>query len=322
LGIAKELKVDETIVKQYDAEDREGIIDLLKRTFPKTSNEATFKWRFEADNKNRPMLILAKHHDVVISFCSWIPWEFCHKDKKLLGYQNGEAATDIHYRGKGVFSKILKYANETALERDIDFLFCYFHSDSLTYGPTIKAGYYPVAVNYFSVRPISPFCKTVPGSFSLNPNFASGTMLKESDKITPIIDHDYCKWRYLDNTKHYEIIEYSENNGLAIFYLRKKKYKGFNELVLLDCQFNNFNDEFIKTSLNFLERIFSRKVVFIRTFFNEFTDRGKALRRHFPFRVKMKSYIFCIKPLSNRVDQNTFLNCNNWDTMPHCVDEL
>jgi hypothetical protein len=314
--------VNEIIIKQYDAEDRDGIIDLLKRTFPKTSNEATFKWRFETGNKNSPMLILAKHHDIVVSFCSWIPWEFHYKDKKFLGYQSGEAATDVNYRGKGVFSKIMKYANEIGLKRDIDFLFAYNHSDSLTYGPTIRVGYYPIAVNYFFVRPISPFRKTVAGSFSLNPNFAFDTMLKETDKITPIIDYNYCKWRYLDNTKNYEIIEYNESNGSAVFYLRKKKYRGLNELLLLDCQFNNFNDNFIKNSLNFLDRIFSRKALYMRTFFNEFTDRGKALRGHFPFRVKVRSYNFCIKPLSERVDKNIFLNCNNWDIMPHCVDEL
>lgn len=312
--------MNEIIVKEYEGEDKEGIVDLLRRTFPKTSNEATFKWRFETDNKNRPMLILAKHRDIVVSFCSWLPWEFCYKGKKLLGYQNGEAATDINYRGQGMLGKILNYANELAHDWEIDFLFCY--TNAMSYGPTIKAGYYPIGVNYFYIRPINPLCKRVEGSFTSNSDYTFDSMLKEDSKITPIINHDYYKWRYMKNVKYYEIIEYNKDNGLAIFFIRRKKWKGLDELVLLDCHFNNYNEEFVKNSIRFLDKVFSRRAFYMRTFYNERADRGRALGRHFYIKIKSKSYNILVKPISNRIDKNILLNFNCWDTMPHCVDEL
>ena len=312
--------MEEIIIKEYDSEEREGCIELLRRTFPKTSDEATFKWRFEKGNGKKPLLILAKHNASVISFNSWIPWEFKYRHDKFTGYQSGESATDMNYRSRGIFSKILRYADEIASEWKVDFFFGY--PSRMSYSPFFKAGYYPIGVNYFYLRPINPLRKRVQRSFELDSNYAFDSMLEENDKITPVFDYDYCRWRYLENTKHFEIIEYSENNGSAIFFLRKKKWKGLNELILLDCQLNNFNDKFIRNSISFLDKVFSRKAAYMRTFFNGSTDRGMALRNHFPIRIKPKFCIFIVKPLSGRIDRNTLLNCNCWDTMPHCVDEL
>jgi len=312
--------MDEIAIKEYDIGERGACLELLRKTFTGTSDEATFSWRFEMMSAKRPLMICAKHDNRVVSFNSWIPWEFVYNNTKYLGFQSGESATDINYRGMGIFSKVLRYGFKIASERGIDFL--YGFPTEMSYGAFYRAGYYPIGTNYFYVRQINPFKKRLKGSVNFSANHFLDSKLIEVSKITPIFDYDYCKWRYIQNPKDFEIVEYTENNGKAIFFFRKKKWKWLTELILLDYQINNYNEMFIKNSIGFIDKVFSRKAFYMRTFFNEYSDKGRALRSFFPMRIKSRFYILCVRPVSKRIDNNILLNRNCWDIMPHCVDEL
>ena len=292
----------EIVIKEYDSGERNGCIELLKKTFA-GNDEATFKWRFEMNSRKRPLLICATHNDRIISFNSWIPWEFSYNNNIYIGYQSGESATDINYRGRGIWSKVLKYADKLAFEWGIDFLFGF--PSRMSYGAFYKAEYCPISTKYFHVRTINPLKRRAKGSVDFDPSYPfSSSKLTQADKITPIFDYGYCKWRYEDNPKHFSIIAFEENNGTAIFFLRKKKWKGITELLLLDTQFNNYNERFIDNSFKFLDKVFSRRAIYMRTFFDEHSDRGRALQRYFPIRVKSKFCIFCVKSVSKRIDNN------------------
>ena len=313
--------MEEITFEEYAHEDRYSCIELLKGTFPE-SDEHTFKWRFENSDRSDPLLVCAKHKNKVVSFNSWIPWEFKYNDNIYLGYQSGESATHIEYRGRGLFGKLLKFGDKLASERGIDFLFGF--PSNMSYGSFYRAGYFPVSPNYFHIRLLNPLRqinkKKRLAEFNTELNFSS--MLTQKNKISPIFDYDYYNWRYNNNTKTYDIVEYIENNSKALFFLRKKKLHGVTELLLLDFQLNVFNEMFIENAIIYLSKIYSRKALFIRSFFNEYSNRGRALRKYFNVRVKSKFDIFIIKPLSERMDTNILLNYNCWDLMPHCADEL
>ena len=313
-------KMHDIVIKEYDPEDRNACVELLKRTFPGTSDEGTFRWRYEGINEKTRLIVIAKYKSKVISFISWIPWQFSYNNNNYTGYQAGEAATDIDFRRRGIWSKLLKFGYEITSKRQIDFLFG-FPSD-MSYGSLIRTGYYRIGTYHFYVRPINPFKKKVGAAVSSYSNSSSYSPLCQTDKITPVFNHDYCKWRYLDNPFEYETVEYTKDNGWALFVLRKKKWKLFTELLLLDCQFNSYNKIFVRNSIRFLDDFFSRKAVYMRTFFNQHTHKGRALLRHFPMPVRSKFYIPMVKPLSKRLDNSILLNINCWDIMPHCVDEL
>ena len=68
--------MQETLIQEYEVKDRDKCIKLLSNTFQKTSNESTFKWRFESSFRIKPIIICAKHQEKVVSFNSWLPWEF------------------------------------------------------------------------------------------------------------------------------------------------------------------------------------------------------------------------------------------------------
>ena len=311
--------MDEIIIREYDIGERNECIGLLKKNFA-GSDENTFRWRFEMHNRKRPLLICAKHNNRVVSFNSWIPWEFAYRNNKYLGYQSGESATDLSYRGRGIWSRVLRYADKIAFEMGIDFLFGF--PSKMSYGAFYKAGYYPISTNCFYVRLINPLKRRAKGSIDIDPGYFFHSKLTQFDKITPIFDYDYCKWRYTDNPKSFEVVEFTENNGEAIFFFRKKKWKWLPELLLLDAQFNIYNEKFITRAFEFIDKSFSRRDFYMRTFFNENTDKGRALRKHFNMRVKSKHEILSVKPISNRLDNKVLLNFNVWNIMPHCVDSL
>jgi hypothetical protein len=310
---------DEITIKEYDVSERDACIDLLKKTFPATSNKYTFEWRFESTDREKPLLICCKNGSRVVSFNSWIPWKFTYRDKEYLGYQSGESATDLRYRGKGLFSKVLCHADEIAKERGIDFLFGF--PSAMSYGAFYKSGYIPMATYYYHIRLLNPLKKYIVEN-RYNKYQIPLDLIFEKEKITPITDDSYCLWRYDNNPKDYNIIEYSECNNRVRFYLRESTWKGLPEILLLDCQFTSNNEMFFEHAFDSLDSLYARKALYIRSFFNPNTDRGRALNRYFRIRVKSKYYIFIIKNITYKIDTNTLYNWNAWDIMPHLVDEL
>jgi hypothetical protein len=314
------MSTDEIIIKEYDETERDACIDLLKKTFPSTSNEYTFEWRFESSGRERPILICGKNSEKVVSFNSWIPWKFTYHDKKYLGYQSGESATDVRYRGKGLFSKVLCYADEIARERGIDFLFGF--PSSMSYGAFFKSGYNPIATYYYYLKLLNPLKKDIGESKYKKYSQFPLDIVIEKEKITPVVNDDYCVWRYNNNPKKYDIVEYIECNNRARFYLRENKWKGLPEVLLLDCQFTCNNEMFYEHAFNYIDSLFAGKALYIRSFFNPNTDRGRELNKYFRMRVSSKYCIFIIKDISNRIDLNILYNSNAWNIMPHLVDEL
>lgn len=310
-------------IVNYDEKDRDSCIDLLKRTFGEASNEKTFNWRFESYSQQKPLLICAKHNDKVVSFNSWLPWEFTYNSEKLLGYQSGESATDKEYRRKGIWGKVLKYADKIALERKIDFLFGF--PSGMSYNAFYKAGYHPIVTFYSSIRLINPFKKKIKAKTDYHFNDFLPPII-EKNKITPLFDLHYFEWRYLKNPNNYDIIKFCENNNQAIFILRKGKYYNkrykikINQITLVDCQFTSFNDVFISNAFKYLDKIYSGKALYMRTFFNNNTDRGRAISNHFKRKIKSWFEILCIKPINKNLDYNLLFNYNNWDILPHLID--
>ena len=147
-------------------------------------------------------------------------------------------------------------------------------------------------------------------------------------------DADYFEWRYLKNSKHYDVIKYVENNNQALFIVNQEDYfnKRFRvkicELLLLDCHFTSYNQIFMENAFKYLDQIYSGKVFYIKTFLNENTDRGRAICKHFHIRFKLNTRfmsrceILCIKIINQNLDYSVFFNYNNWDIFPHVIDEM
>jgi len=275
-------------IKRIRDAEIDACIELLKKTYPLTSNKETFHWRFKSKFDTKPLLIAAIHDNMVVSFISWIKWDFQYRGKTYIGHQAGEAATDIKHRKKGIWGQLLKYGHRIAESEGIDFQFGF--PSTLSYTALYKAGYHPVGIAYFHIRIINPMKKPSGEKISENVEDIYQEILYDDDRISPAVNQGYFRWRYLESPKTYETLNYSENNNKALFILK------------LDSQC-------------------ARRALYIRTFFNLATERGRMLKKHFPIPVKKKYDTLIIRPVSKRVDNNIIMNVNKWDYMPHCVDE-
>lgn len=313
-------------ITEYTTADRASCIQLLSNIFPGTSNEETFRWRFECNLQHSPLIICAKDGDRVVSFNSWLPWEFSYNNEIFLGYQSGESATYPEYRRKGIWGKVLCHADEIARTRSIAFLFGF--PSHMSYRAFYHSGYYPIGIFPYRIRLMNPFDRRSSENTDYDLGSTASNTLREYNKITPVDDSDYQIWRYLKNPKQYLVCKFAENNNKAVFILRPTTYHNkryhvrLKELILLDCHFTSYNEFFVKDAFRHIDKTFAGCVSFVRSFINENTDRGRAIRRHFHLEIGSRHEILCVKPILTDLTYATFLNHNNWDIMPHVIDEM
>lgn len=312
-------------VVEYEDEYKESCIELLESAFPGGSNSKTFEWRFESRIKNKPLLVCARDQDGIVSFNSWLPWEFSYEGKLYIGYQSGEAATDTTYRRQGIRAMILKEGLNILKQRQADFVFGF--PSSMSYGSSRRAGHFPVGVLNYFIRFINPlkYRKNELDEFDIDDISDYPPVINRHD-FTPVFDHDYFLWRYVKNPNDYHFVVYTEGDNRALFIVRENKFYSrkyrlqFNELLLVDCEFLSLNYLFIKNAIQYLSQAYSGKATWIRTFFNPSSERGKVFRKLFHIRLKSRYVPLLIKPINSETNYAPFLDFHNWDIMPHVKD--
>lgn len=312
-------------IVKYKDEYKGSCIDLLEQVFQGKSNRKTFEWRFESTTKNKPVIVCAKDQDRIVSFNSWLPWEFSYEGKLYIGYQSGDAATDKNYRRQGLRGRILEEGDKILKKRQIDFVFGFPNRKS--YGSCCKAGHVPIGVFNHYVRLLNPFKhkRHESDQFDIG-SIDSYFTLIDNHKITPVCDRNYVLWRYKENPKNYDFICFRKDNNKALFVVTENRFDSrkyrlkFDEVVLLDCQFSSFNPFFVKNAIQYLSEAYSAKARWIRTFFNPRSDRGKALKELFHFKLKPRYTTMMFEPINREINYSPFFNFHNWDIMPHVRD--
>ncbi len=192
----------------------------------------------------------------------------------------------------------------------------------MSYGAIYEQGYRQVGTYCFRVRLINPMLPRLQGGPSPEQGASGPRVLMQSDLLTPVAGTVYRQWRYVDNPKAYEFISYSEMRSKADFVVRRNRRSHVNELILLDSQFSSYSERFLERAIRHLDRAYSRKVAYVRTFVSESAERGIAMKKFFPLRFKSKYHILAVKPVSERLSLMILLNSNRWDVMPHLIDDL
>lgn len=310
-------------ILEYTPEYKEECIKLLKETFPNASNEQTFKWRYESYKKLDPLIIIAVDNKKVVSFVSWMPWEFTFEGRELIGYQACEGATNPTYRNKGLFTKMFLYSEKIAKDRGIGFYFGF--PSRMSYGPVYRAGYIPVVKFNLLKKIIIPYIIKNNNLIKTEIFNQHDIFINEYFNITPKFDIYYHNWRFNENPFYYETLVYEENNNKAVFVIRsnKNQNKKFGiiprKVMLVDFQTTAFYDVFVNNAIDYLIDFYKNKASYISTFFNLHSMRGKILSKYFYSKTKLEPRILCIKPINfNR--KEILLNSALYDLMPHVVD--
>ena len=93
--------------RKYKAGDEDGILSLLKKTFPKWSKRTVDYWRWKyLDSPLDPRVYVALDGSKVIgAFCE-IPISIKLGDEIVGGVYGDDTATDPDYRGRGIYTKL------------------------------------------------------------------------------------------------------------------------------------------------------------------------------------------------------------------------
>ena len=96
--------------RKYNPGDEKGIVDLLKTSFPKWTKRSVefWKWKY-IDSSKDPSVYVALEERKVIGVISNIPLEIKLGDKIVNAIYSDDTAIDPNYRGRGVYSKLLKH---------------------------------------------------------------------------------------------------------------------------------------------------------------------------------------------------------------------
>lgn len=120
--------------------DINGIIDLWHEAFGDSAAEI----KFFLDNKFKPEnTVVFEENKKIVSMLFLLDGEMCINDKNYAAYYLYAACTAHEYRGRGLMSKLLKFARNAAFERNVYFI-CLMPAEDSLFDYYSRFGYLPV----------------------------------------------------------------------------------------------------------------------------------------------------------------------------------
>jgi len=217
-------------IERYAENDIPEIIDLIRLSFGHDFSAERWHWLHYKNLLAPSFIILARDDNKIIGIYSVIKKEITINGKKYIAGRDIDPVVHPEYRGKGIFSKLLKAGYEMCKgEIDIHFNFANEQSEA----GFLKNGWTQVRnrklafpgiqkLNKFlrllvRLTPVkTPICKIIeiehPEKFQMNHEF-------NSDKNICIKKNmEYIIWRYCSNPdKQYRYFKAVSGNDLAIF---------------------------------------------------------------------------------------------------------
>jgi hypothetical protein len=100
-------------IRRYQAGDEEGIHRLLQDTFPKWKSRPLDFWRWKyLESSGGEYVYLALDGEAIIGVICELPIKIKIGSEVVLGVYSDDTATDKRYRGRGIYSKLDRYARE------------------------------------------------------------------------------------------------------------------------------------------------------------------------------------------------------------------
>jgi GNAT superfamily N-acetyltransferase len=257
----------------YSDDYLNDVICLLKIALMPGFSKDRWLWLHEKNVLAPSFVLLAKFEDKIVGIYAVIKKKILLGDKTLIAGRDIDPVVHPEFRGKGIFSMLLKEAKSKANEIDLFFNF----ANSLSQPGFVKHGWRIVYFNkliFVNMPIISNILNFWKGLFYQFNGIGNLTVIKtnsiedfhfEADDL--IFDGDiyvnktreYLNWRYtLNPDKKYEyylINKPQKSIGLLICSVERKKMtilevlciKGFSKVQLLRCFLLNLNHLSIKS---------------------------------------------------------------------------
>lgn len=132
-----------------------GMVDLCRACYGERAEpEEWWRWRFFSSDPSSAAVAVATQGDVLVGMQPLRIEPFRHGDQRLLGAAFEGAMVRRGWRGRGVFSRLVSAALESAWARGA--AFAYSMPNERSYPAFLKAGWWDLGERQVLVRPLLP----------------------------------------------------------------------------------------------------------------------------------------------------------------------
>ncbi|MCB0802240.1 MAG: GNAT family N-acetyltransferase [Flavobacteriales bacterium] len=238
----------------YESWMRNQVISLMCQQYGYNEDEYEnfFKHFYESPFQEKAVAVVAIDEKKVVGFQSFFYWPYKTGIKIVESYQSGSSIIHPDYRGKGLFKKLLKFAQENNKSKNID-LFIGFPVEA-SFGSFIKDNW----ENPFNLRWYVKLNSIFSLLFSYNEEKARSVFTDEKivdldpkhKQTTISIDRKFVTWRKLFQKDKILYLSFKQEGKVVQFGLkiniRKRVIK---ELIIGEVYYNELDVDFFNAAL-------------------------------------------------------------------------
>lgn len=293
----------------YDYFTDESLIDSFLKSSSlahkqEKKSKDWFNWKFRDNPFGESIMACAEVDNKIVGCVAYGIQEFWLNGRKIKGVLSFETFVHPVYQGGGVFSKLIKLAEEAVKSNGIDLMINFPNSNSLR--GFIKGGWKPIDRPEYWIK--GKNLLTIPLNIKnirlgFKPNKSNINLLKTPNEfvqnpeqlLTSVITLDYLKWRFFS----YPVTEYIIIDTKEIYSVIRKGTRGnLREGQVLFIQVKN-SDSY--NMAGFIKDCHKKANFDILSFSITKTNKiRKSLRNSFFLRVPNKTNI-CYKILNEAI---------------------
>ena len=187
----------------------------------KVKTEDWFFWKFRDNPFGETILACAEENRKIVGCVAYGMQPFLLNEGKFKGILSFETFVHPKFQGLGVFSKLIKLAEEEATKLGVDFMLNFPNSNSLrgflksSWQKLDSPEYWIKTKNIFktflNITDLKKAFQPDPSNLLSLETPESYTQSSKTDRLSSVINLDYLNWRFFSHpVAHYDIIDTNE----------------------------------------------------------------------------------------------------------------
>ncbi len=186
--------------------------------------------------RERSFIVVARQGENVVGMQSYMYWPYSYGSETFYSVQSGMTLVDGHYRGRGVFSRMLAVGNQVLKNAGVAFVMGF--PGQMSFQGFLKDEWSHVATHVSMVRPLRPF-KTLASRIGLAEGSGTGGLIDEESGLRRVDQPSFAAlamrracsenllhleaspafvdYRYPDDSEDYFVYRYSEGQTEILF---------------------------------------------------------------------------------------------------------
>ncbi len=284
-----------------------------------------FNWKFTKCPYGHSLLSCAKENDEIAGCVAFGLQDFFYKNQRIKGAISFETFVSPKHQGKGLFKKLISFAENKAKEAGIELLLNFPNSNSLP--GFLKMGWQQIDVKNYYIKLHNP-TRVLLNFKNLSKSFIPETSnissldnaiftdfqqhLNLRDGLTPEITQEYLEWRFLT----FPVSKYLTINNSKIYSVARIGYRGnLSELqiLLVEPKMNTYSVS-INQLIKEYKKICKFDVIGIPVSKGNFLNRN--IKKAGFFKVPSRGNV-CFKILNEEIDPLIITNIDYQGIMAH-----